>query len=121
MLSKFFGQRQTHAPETRPAYPELLCATGVSSRLHSKLLAISFLLTPYAPSKVPRCLGHLALAEFCQQYFVNRAISALRANDGFLEIGAHGLFINPYRAHITIKFLAALFALEVDRHLIPAS
>ena len=41
------------------------------------------------------------------------------AKNGFFEIGAHGLFVDPYLAHVAIEFLAALFALKIDDHIIP--
>jgi hypothetical protein len=99
-----------------PAFSPAVLGVGCKA-----LLSISFLLALRASSKVPRCLGHLALTELCQQYSVNRTFSTLRANDGLLESGAHGLFIDPYLAHIAIEFFAALFALEVDRHVSPVS
>jgi hypothetical protein len=76
---------------------------------------------PCLPSKVPSCVGHLALTEFCKKHFVDLASPALRAKNGFFEIGAHGLFVDPYLAHVAIEFLAALFALKVDGHIIPVS
>jgi hypothetical protein len=39
----------------------------------------------------------------------------------FFEIGAHGLFVDTYLADVAIEFLAALFALKVDDHIIPVS
>jgi len=60
----------------------------------------------------------LALPKLRQKDIIYRSFSTPGADDWFLEIGSHGLVVDPDYPNITVEFLVTPLAFKVNLHVI---